>query len=227
MCRIVTNTTELNITLITMNKIKPTPLIILAAFLIPISLIVAAVPQHKAEVQSVHIDSVMNEVLLGQQYYSVHEVAEFIVNKDPSVLLFDVRSVSEYEKFSLPNAFNMPLQSMSVDTIIEAILGSERDIIFFSNGTVNANQAYTIARMKGAENVYVMQGGLNAWGNQIINAQPPSASASEDEIAKYNFSKGAAQATGGSEIQTNNTTTVKKKPAIKKRKKKKPVAGGC
>ena len=74
----------------------------------------------------------------------------------------------------------------------------------------------------------MLQGGLNYWAETIMNPQKPSSTSPDDEIAKYDFRKGASAALGGGVLQTSSSTkTSGPKPPIKKRKKKKRAAGGC
>ena len=85
-----------------------------------------------------------------------------------------------------------------------------------------------ITRQLGFENNYVLQGGLNYWAESIINPEAPSENSPNDEIAKYNFRKGAGAALGGASMEATGSTPIKSnKPPIKKKKKKKSVQGGC
>mgnify|MGYP003963235403 FL=1 len=85
-----------------------------------------------------------------------------------------------------------------------------------------------ISRQLGYENNYVLQGGLNYWTETILNPSAPSPYSADDEIAKYEFRKGASQYFGGEMKSTNESKKTKTdKPIIKRRKKKKAPQGGC
>ena len=86
-----------------------------------------------------------------------------------------------------------------------------------------------IARQLGWENNYVMQGGLNYWAETILNPQAPASTSADDEIAKYEFRKGAQQAlAGGTEISSEaDATTKAPKPPVKRKPAKKRAQGGC
>jgi len=100
--------------------------------------------------------------------------------------------------------------------------------ILYSNGTTRAHEAWMISRQLGYENNTVLMGGLNYWTETILNPNKPKSTSPDDEIAKYEFRKGASQYFGSGGIsKTTSTKTKITKPKIKQRKKKKAPEGGC
>ena len=77
------------------------PRTLLAMFIIPLGLIIAAVPQNKTKQYKLTADQLLAEVNTKTQYVAADVVADMIVKKDPSLRLIDVRSQEEFEKFSL------------------------------------------------------------------------------------------------------------------------------
>ena len=202
--------------------------LILAAIIIPLGMIIAAVPENKTKPYKLTADELLLEVKEGTQFISPDEVVHMIVSKDPSLQIIDVRSADEFDKFSLPNAINIPLSDILNSDWEDYINQDVKLNVFYSNGTTDANQAWMITRQLGFENNYVLQGGLNYWAESIINPEAPAESSPNDEIAKYNFRKGAGAALGGASLEATSSTPVKStKPPIKKRKKKTAVQGGC
>ena len=64
--------------------------------------------------------------------------------------------------------------------------------------------------------------------NLKLNPQTPKSTDPNDEIAKYDFRKGASQYFGGSAVSTeSSSSTTTKKPVIKRKTKKKAPEGGC
>jgi rhodanese-related sulfurtransferase len=151
-----------------------------------------------------------------------------LVSKDPSLQIIDVRSADEFDKFSLPNAINIPLTDILNSDYEDYINQDVKLNVFYSNGTTDSNQAWMISRQLGYENNYVLQGGLNFWAETIMNPEAPDENNPNEEIAKYNFRKGAGGALGGASLEATTSAPVKSsKPPIKKKKKKKGVQGGC
>ena len=201
--------------------------LVLAYILIPLGLIIAAIPENTTKQYKLTAAELLEEVKSGTQFMYPDEVADMIISKDPSLQMIDVRSAADFEKFSLPNSINIPLVDILNPEWEDYIYQDVKLNVFYSNGTNDANQAWMITRQLGYENNYVLQGGLNYWVETIMNPEEPTSASPNEEIAKYNFRKGAGMALGGGAVTSQPTSSVSKKPPITKRKKKKRVQGGC
>jgi rhodanese-related sulfurtransferase len=200
----------------------------LAAVFLPLGLIIAAVPENTTKVYKLTASELLVEAQEGAQFMSTDEIADMVVQKDPSFQLIDVRAQDEYEKFHLPNAINIPLIDILSDEWADFLDQDVKMNVFYSNGNLKSNEAWMITRQLGFENNYVMQGGLNYWAETIMDPKAPASTSPDDEIAKYDFRKGASMALGGGAVSTTNSTKKSSsKPVIKRRKKKKRAAGGC
>ena len=203
---------------------------ILATALVPLGIIIAAVPENTTRPYKLTADDLLIEVTEGRQFMSPDEIAQMLIDKDPTLQLIDVRSKDQFEKFSLPNAINIPLESL-LSAEFEEVLNQDVKLnIFYSNSSNEANQAWVITRQLGYKNNYVLQGGLNYWATTIMNPEKPAEGSPNEEIAKYNFRMGASQALGGgSEAAAAGpaTNSSAPKPVIQKTKKKKGASGGC
>lgn len=206
------------------------PLKLLAYVFIPLGAIIAAVPENTTRPYKLTAEELLIEVMENRQFMSPDEVAAMVVANDPSLQLIDVRSKDQYEKFSLPNAINIPLESL-LSKDFEDVLNQDVKLnVFYSNSSNEANEAWMITRQLGYKNNYVLQGGLNYWAETIMNPQKPAEGSPNEELAKYNFRQGASQSLGGgSDAASVNTVSQSKPavPAIQKTKKKKGAAGGC
>ncbi len=170
------------------------------------------------------------------RFVSTDFVAEKIINGDRHIILIDVRSPEEYNKFKLKNAINIPLSNLldkdeNGDLLWEGILNHEVNTnIFYSNGSVYANQAWMLARRLNFKNNYVMEGGLNKWVETIMHPVKPSGEASEQAFALYSFRKAAAMYFGngdaGNAVSSDNKEPQSIVPIVKKNKKGN-AGGGC
>jgi len=204
------------------------PRLLLALFIIPMALIIAAVPQNTTKPYKLTADELLEKAVSYDQYVHPDQVADMLVQKDPVLQLIDVRTPDEFDKFNLPGSINIPLSDLLSPDYKEIIDQDLKMNVFYSNGTVKANEAWLITRQLGYKNNYVMQGGMNYWAETILNPQKPPATSPDEEIAKYNFRKGASMALGGAELESNTADIkIPAKPIIKKKPKKKRVAGGC
>ena len=205
------------------------PRTLLALFIIPMGLIIAAVPQNKTKPYKLTAEQLLGEVNTRTQYVTPDAVADMIIKKDPSLRLIDVRSQDEFEKFSLPGAINIPATDLLSDQYADIINQDVKTNIFYSNGTLAANEAWMITRQLGYNNNFVLEGGLNYWFDAILNPQKPASTSPDEEFAKYDFRKSAGMALGGGGTVQNSQDqgAASANPVIKAAGKKKKAAGGC
>lgn len=206
------------------------PLYYLAIFIIPLGLIIAAIPQNTTHPYKLTAQELLAETNTRTQYVTPEVVADMIVKKDPTLQLIDVRSQDEFEKYSLQGAINIPITDLLSDQYQDLLNQDAKMNVFYSNGTITANEAWMITRQLGYKNNYVLEGGLNFWFENILNPQKPAATSPDEEFARYDFRKAASSALGGSaELAPSggNNATTSAKPVIKTMPKKKKAAGGC
>lgn len=181
-------------------------------------------------------DEAPPEVLLQElnddtRYYSTDEVAQMIIDQDPSILLIDVRSPEEYEKFSLEGALNIPFDRMLDEDNLALLEDDRRSLILFSNGDLRAEQAWLLCRRMGLTHLQVMYGGLNRWAETILMPEPPQAAAPKGEIDLYQTRLGARQYfTGINPVSTERDEQEKEKPEAVipvQRQKQSVIEGGC
>jgi len=206
------------------------PRLWLAAFIVPLGLIIAAVPQNTTHPYKLSAPELLSEVNTRTQFITPETMADMIVKKDPVLQLIDVRSQDEFEKFSLPGAINIPLTDLLSEQNVDLFDQDVKMNVFYANSTVMANEAWMIIRQLGYTNIYVLEGGLNYWFDVILNPKQPSSASSDEELARYDFRRSASQALGGGPtvLENNeNTASPAPRPAIKSIPKKKKAAGGC
>jgi sulfur-carrier protein adenylyltransferase/sulfurtransferase len=205
------------------------PLRLLALFIIPMGLIIAAVPQNKTKPYKLTAEQLLGEVNTRTQYVTPDAVADMIIKKDPTLRLIDVRSQDEFEKFSLQGAINIPVTDLLSEKYADILNQDGKMNVFYSNGTLNANEAWMVTRQLGYNNNFVLEGGLNYWFDAILNPKKPASTSPNEEFAKYDFRKSAGAALGGGSaaqpVQEQNAASAK--PVIIAGPKKKKAAGGC
>ena len=205
------------------------PLRLLALFVIPLGIIIAAVPPDRVKHFRLTADELLQEAGAGVQFVSPDVVADMLVQKDPSLRLIDVRTPEEFDAYHMEGAINIPLSSLLSDEYTDILNQEAYMNVFYSNGSVYANQAWMITRQLGYENNFVLEGGLNYWFGNILSPQEPSQTNPNEEFAKYDFRKSAAAALGGGSIvATEGSASAVKavKPPVTAKAKKK-AAGGC
>lgn len=116
-------------------------------------------------------EKLLSEVLNRNSYFTVDQVAHFVVSEDSTVQLIDVRSPGEFKSFNIPGSVNIPYSEF-LDKDPSTFLGAENiKSIFYSNGDFDSNLAAVIACGLGYKNSFVMKGGLNEWFNTVMNSE--------------------------------------------------------
>ena len=206
------------------------PLHYLTLILFILALIIALVPQNTTRKYKLTPEQLLAEIRTGTQFISPDELADKIIQKDPSIQLIDVRNPREFDMFSLPGAINIPLQDILSEKNNDLLNQGTKMNVFYSNGSTEANEAWLLTRQIGYQNNYVLQGGLNYWMETILNPVKPGNLVSNDEIAKYDFRKAASVALGGGDVSAIApvaTSSTSPKPGVVPVKKKKKASGGC
>lgn len=205
------------------------PIRLLALIIIPLGIILAAVPADRTKRFKLSADELLQEAGAGVQFVSPDVIADMLVQKDPSLQLIDVRTPEEFEAYSLQGAINIPLSNLLSEEYTDILHQDARMNVFYSNGSVLANEAWMLTRQLGYENNFVLEGGLNFWFGNILSAQAPSQTSANEEFAKYDFRKSAATALGGGGVVTTeggSTAAKAAKPVVTAKARKKP-SGGC
>src|SRR5664280_2097729 len=138
--------------------------------LLCLGLILAFLPRSGNSSFSVRPQNLLSEMIDNSTYYSVDQVARFVVAEDSTVQVIDLRTPEEFRRLNIPGSINLPYNTF-IDRNPASILnnGKTRNI-FYSNGDFDSNYALAISRGLNIKNTYVMKGGLNEWYNTIMNS---------------------------------------------------------
>jgi len=206
-----------------------TSLMKITSIFIGLGIIIAFVPENTMKPYKLTANEMLAEIQYRSEIITPDELADWIINKDPAIQLIDIRTPKEYDEFHLDNAINIPLNQLLNKEWVDFLDQGIKMNIFYSNGSTFSHDAWMIARQLGYENNYVLQGGLNYWTETILNPASPSQINADDEIAKYNFRKGASQyfGSGDNNSEKKPSKTKINKPKIKRKKKKKAPNGSC
>ncbi len=202
---------------------------LLALIIIPLGIIIAAMPADKVNHSRLSPDELLQEAGAGVQFISPDVVADMLVQKDPSLRLIDVRTPEEFDNYNLPGSINVPLSNLLSEDYKDILNQDTYMNVFYSNGAVYANQAWMISRQLGYENNFVLEGGLNYWFGNILSPEAPAQTSPDEEFARYDFRKSAAAALGGGGVVSTDAAAPAPKavkPPVTARAKKKP-SGGC
>jgi rhodanese-related sulfurtransferase len=197
-----------------------------AAFLLLSGLFLAISPAGLREASNISPKEIMTSIISKSDHVSAEQVAEWIINKRPDLLIVDIRSSDEYNQYHIPGAVNLPLAKLFESESLE-LLNDDFIIVLCSNGGTHAAQAWVLLKQLRIDS-YVLLGGLNYWAQAILNPQPPDDLVADQEILQYQFQKAASEYfKGGIPIEENKTQNEIKPIPKTKQKKRKAADEGC
>jgi rhodanese-related sulfurtransferase len=199
--------------------------VILSIILVSLGSIAAILPKQKTSSVQLDADELLREIKLKTYQVSPDELADRLINHDPTIMLIDVRDSVQYHAYHLPGAINIPLDKLLDENWLPYVDQISKENIFYSNGTTLSSEAWILTRQLGFKNNYVLAGGLNDWFNTIIKPDRPGSMATREEIDLYDRRKAASMYFTGS-TAANDAGSAPALPPVP-RKKKKRVQGGC
>ena len=203
---------------------------ILSAVLIVLAGGLVLLPKYEKH-EGISPEELLSKAISPERYITTDELADKIINQDPTVLLIDVRDENSYKKYSLPNAINIPLNKILEEDSEPYLNQDEYDVVLFSNDNFHSDQAWMLCNRLDYKNLHVLKGGINTWFNTIINPKKPLENMASNEFELYSFRKAASMYFGVAYPEQVKVTEVKKvvpkKVIAVKKKKKLPTEGGC
>jgi len=199
--------------------------VILSIIFISFGSIAAILPRQKTSSVRLDADELLREIKLETYKVTTDELADLLINLDPTLLLIDVRDSLQYSEYHLPGAINIPLKELLDEKWLPYLDQISKKNIFYSNGTTLSSEAWIITRQLGFKNNYVLEGGLNNWFNTIIRPTHPGTGATSEELDTFDRRKAASMYFTGSSAATDQISAPALPPVPRKQKKR--VQGGC
>jgi len=138
--------------------------------LLCLGLILALLPLSANRSFIVKPQKLLSEMVDEKSYYSVDQVARFVVSEDKTVQIIDLRTPEEFSYMNIPGSINIPYNKLLDNDPGKFLNNVNIKNIFYSNGDFDSNYALAIARGLNFQNIYVMKGGLNEWFNTVMNS---------------------------------------------------------
>jgi rhodanese-related sulfurtransferase len=139
--------------------------------LLSIGLILALLPLTSNRSFVIKPHKLLTEVLDEKAYFTVDQVAKFVVSEDSTVQIIDLRSSDEFMQLNIPGSVNVPYNELLTKEAGGFLNNDNVRTIFYSNGDLESNYAMVISKGLNHNNIYAMKGGLNEWFNTIMNTQ--------------------------------------------------------
>lgn len=165
-------------------------------------------------------DKLMMELDDGTRFITTDQVADMIINQDPTLLLIDLRKPESYDKFSLEGAINIPFGKLLEKENKEYFGRTEMKKVFYGDRDFCSEQAWVLLRRAEYKNIFVMKGGLTEWVETIMKPTKPQEQVSEAQMELYNRRMAARGYFAGGSVEIRPGAYVADKGKVVKKKKK-------
>ncbi|MFZ4548015.1 MAG: rhodanese-like domain-containing protein [Bacteroidales bacterium] len=161
------------------------------------------------------------------RFLTTDNITDRLVKKDPALVLIDVRPAKQFEAFAIPEAINIPIDSILSASAQDILNQKEMDKVFYSNSDVTSDQAWILCKRAGMNRIYVLQGGINKWFGNIVKAEKPTEAEPTENMQLYQFRIAARQYFYGSNQTASQPSVEKKKVRTVKKTTEAASGGGC
>ncbi|MDP3581439.1 MAG: rhodanese-like domain-containing protein [Ignavibacteria bacterium] len=183
-----------------MKLSTPWKLAILAGLLSFIALIIGD-PANK-NVIDVNAKEMALSTIKNQDRIDVMTLADWLIKENADYTLVDLRSEKEFGEYNIPTSVNIPIES-----ILNSDLMRNQKILLYGNDDVASAQAWFILKSSNYKAVYILNGGINAWKNEILFPKLDAAATAEQTSAFEKIKQVSLHFGGTPQIVAGGTTT--------------------
>ena len=119
---------------------------------------------YKANHAAIDVPALARAVAREEDHVTALELAQWIKDQRPGLHVLDVRSREEYDRYHLPTA-----ERIALDSLATIPFHADDTLVLYSEGGAHAAQAWVFLRALGYRNVYFLRGGLYEWLEQVMN----------------------------------------------------------
>ena len=180
----------------------------------------------------------VNLLMSENRHVQPLELADMIIQDDPSLTLIDLRDPDSFKKFSLPGAMNIQPDSLVGSVkLLEQL--ENRQLVLYDNDERLSNTTWILTRQVGLMEVSILRGGLNAWFEEVLKVEDNEPDLTSDKD-KQSIRKASSIYFGvhhdlpdyvlkedKKSFAPKKKSTPKKEVKTKPKKKKKMPEGGC
>jgi rhodanese-related sulfurtransferase len=130
-------------------------------------------------------------------------LADLLIKDKLDFTLVDLRSEKEFNEYTIPGSVNVRMEDL-----LNSDLKRNQKIIIYGNDDVSSAQAWFILKSSDYKGVYILNGGMNSWKNEILYPKRPAILALEDSI-KFEKIKQVSLHFGGSPQMQSTESTFK------------------
>ncbi len=176
------------------------------------------------------VNALLTEMQRHNYYVSPDDLAHKLIDKEPGIVVVDVRSEDDFNRYHIPGSIHIPLKNLLSNDQLHN-LAQDDAIILVSNGNTLAAQAWLLLKQNGFKDVYILAGGMNYWVQAFSNPKPPKGTYTDDELFRYQFRKAAGPVLMGKmhvrQSEEHAPVQIKRPVLRKKHRPAKKLDEGC
>jgi 3-mercaptopyruvate sulfurtransferase SseA len=161
------------------NRLAAGILLVLAAGVLLLPARPSAAPAVTQPATRVASADVLTQVANAVDHIESVELADRMMAGEPGLLVVDIRPESDYARFHLRGAINIPLERLLAEAPVR--LPKTGTVVLYSNGTTHAAQAWLGLHEAGWTNIYSLTDGILAFWRECLT--PPSLAGIIDETS--------------------------------------------
>jgi rhodanese-related sulfurtransferase len=187
-----------------------------AAGFVAVAVVVAAAPDARARLLARASDPEFQRAH-PVRHVTADELAFRIVDRDPSLVVIDLRPAADLAKGSLPGSVSMTASDLFGRGMPPALAQSRRHKVFVAADPREAEAAATLASLLGYGNVAVLEGGWSGFRSTILEQKGIDPATASSEVLAF-------RAEAGRQIAALIGARAHAGTVVKKPRK---IAGGC
>ncbi len=172
-----------------------------------------------------------NQAKLDQRLVQIApaELLKYMHDSKIKVIPLDVRDERFYNQFHLQSAVHVPLEDVLEKSTEFQFELANTVIVTMSNDEVTATEAWKILKAESIPNVYILEGGINAWlntyaGDSLTDADKVSNRQAGQLAYRFNAATGSRHPAAEPDP---DVLDLKYEPKIILELKRAPTSGGC
>ncbi|MCC6638031.1 MAG: DUF2165 family protein [Ignavibacteriaceae bacterium] len=147
-------------------------------------------PERRTELLADAATAVSNQKM---DVTTIDELAFRLLDKDPKLQIVDLRTATEFQKFSLPNSTNMTLEELFGKDASKILSIKNKHIVFVADNEVDEKKAAYIVEELGYRNFSILEGGLSFFKKEILEYKPAGEPKTRQEIDTHKFRQRAVK----------------------------------
>ena len=182
------------------NLSVPKKLVVIAGFLAIVALIIGnAGNKNKINVNA---KEMALSTIKDQDKISSIILADWLIKDKLDFTLVDLRPEKDFAEYTIPGSINVRMEDL-----LNSDLKRNQKILLYGNDDISSAQAWFILKSSDYKGVYIVNGGMNSWKNEILYPKRNAILTPEDSI-KFEKTKQVSLHFGGSpQMQMSETTS--------------------